>query len=118
MLRGEPAWKVRQRFAGAAGTRGWKTLTRWQRQLLAPLFGWLSRQLGFREAARDREGCRRRLARLLSLHGAAGGSSMDQIQAVVRHLVGATAHAGSVGWVMQRGPPAALRAAWPRGAGS
>ena len=115
LLRGEPAWKVRQEMASARSTeRDWRTLARWQRQLLAPLWSWLSRQLGFAAPARDRAGCRRRLARLLSLQGVRATSSVNAIQEVVRRLLVGTAHAGSVGWEMGRGPPSSFRSQPPR----
>lgn len=108
LLVGEPASRIRERLGHAGETRGWKTLERWQRQLLSPLWSWLSRELGFTEPARDREGSRRRLVRLLALHGASGTSPPAEIEDVARRLVVETAHAGTVGWEMRRGRPSDL----------
>lgn len=108
LLRNEPASKIRERFGRSGQTRGWKTLERWQRQLLAPLWSWLARQLGVVAPVRDRQGRSRCLSRLLALHGASARSPTEQIADVASHLVVETAHAGSVGWDMRRGPPSDL----------
>jgi len=108
LLNGEPAWRIRERFACGGETRDWKTLARWQRQLLSPLWSWLARQLGFTMPAEDQEGRQQRLMRLLALHGASARSPTDELEDVARRLVVETAHAGVVGWEMRRGPPVDL----------
>lgn len=108
LLGGEPAARIRERFASGGESRGWKTLDRWQRQLLAPLWGWLARQLGFTGPGRDRKGCCRRLERLLALHGVTGRSPPGEIGHVACCLARGTAHLGSVGWEIRRGPPSDL----------
>jgi hypothetical protein len=107
LLGGVPAWKIQERFAGRR-CRDWKTLERWQQQLLAPLWSWLAGQLGFGEPACDRRGRRSRLQRLLSLHGASGTSPPEKLEDVARALLCETAHTGSVGRDMRRGQPSDL----------
>lgn len=109
LLAGVPAARIREQLTGLGGARGWKTLERWQRQLLAPLWSWLARQLGFpSEPARDRAAARRRVQRLVGLHGATGRSPPESLWEVARRLVCETAHVGAVGWEMRRGAPAEL----------
>lgn len=116
LLEGKPDKEVRECIAGARESRGWKSLERWRRQLLSPLWGWLARQLGGIGPAGDRDESRRRLWRLLSLHGAGTSSPSEALGQIARQLVVATAHVGSVGWEIQRGPPAHLSARRPEGA--
>lgn len=104
LLAGVPAWKLGERFAGRR-SRDWKTLERWQQQLLSPLWSWLAVRLGFREPADDREGRRSRMQRLLSLHGASGTSPPEKLEEVARALLCATVHTGTVGREMCRGRP-------------
>ena len=47
LLIGFSAAEVRRRLAQPGETPGWKTLERWQRRLLAPLWSWAAAQLGF-----------------------------------------------------------------------
>ena len=102
LLGGVPAWKIQERVSGRR-SRDWKTLERWQRQLLAPLWAWFAGQLGFGEPAYDRQGRRSRLQRLLSLHGASGTSPPERLEEVARALLCETAHTGTVGRDMRRG---------------
>lgn len=112
LLGGVPAWKIQEQFAGHR-SRDWKTLERWQQQLLAPLWSWLAGQLGFREPACDREGRRSRLQRLLALHGASGTSPPEKLEDVARVLLCETAHTGTVGRDMRRGRPSDLASRRP-----
>lgn len=105
LLRGKPDAEVRERMTGPREARGWKSLERWRRQLLSPLWGWLARQLGTSGPPGDRKESHRRLLRLLSLHGAGTDSSSEELGEVARQLVVATAHVRSVGWEMRRGVP-------------
>ena len=117
LLRDKPDAEVRERIAGHMESRGWKTLERWRQQLLSPLWMWLARQLGVSGPPGDREESRRRLSRLLSLHGAGTDSLTEEDFAqVARQLVGATAHVRSVGWEIRRGLPAGLERPRPQGA--
>ena len=113
LLGGVPAWKIQERFSGRQ-SRDWKTLERWQRQLLAPLWDWFAGQLGFVEPACDRGGRRSRLQRLLSLHGASGTSPPETLADVARTLLYDTAHSGSVGRDMRRGQPSNPASRRPR----
>ncbi len=114
LLRGKPDAEVRERFCGPREARGWKTLERWRRQLLSPLWSWLARQLGVGGPPGDREASRWRLWRLLSLHGAGADNATEELAQVVRQLVGATAHVRSVGWEIRRGLPAGLSGPRPQ----
>lgn len=105
LVQGVSAAAIRDRFASSGETRGWKTLERWRRQLLAPLWSWLAGQVGVTGPSQDRGEQHRRLLRLVSLHGAGARSSLDEIAHVARHLVCETAHSRVAGWDMRRGPP-------------
>jgi len=108
LFRGKPDGEIRELLCGSQEARGWKSLERWRRQLFSPLWSWLGRQLGASGPPGDRQESRRRLWRLLSLGGASPESPPEELEAVVRQLVGATAHIGSVGWEIRRGLPAGL----------
>lgn len=105
LLLGIPAVEVRRRLGESGETRGWKTLDRWQRQLLAPLWSWAAAQLGFAEqaAGNDRGQRADRLRKLLLLHGAGGRSPTDQIERVACALARGTAHCGNQSWEIARG---------------
>ena len=106
LLQGVPAAKVRRQLAEPGETQGWKTLDRWQRQLLSPLWSWFAAQLGFAERGPgvDRAERSDRLQKLLLLHGATGRCRNDEIERVACELARGTAHAGSQSWVIGRGP--------------
>lgn len=114
LLRGKPDAEVRERIAGPREARGWKTLERWRRQLLSPLWSWLARQLGVGGPPGNREESRRRLRRLLWLHGAGPDSPAEELSQFVRQLLGATAHVRSVGWEIRRGLPASVSCPRPQ----
>ncbi len=105
LLVGIPAAEVRRRLAQPGETPGWKTLDRWQRGLLAPLWSWAAAQLGFadRGQAGDRVQRTDRLRRLLSLHGEGGRSPTEQIELVACALATGTAHTQAESWEISRG---------------
>ena len=105
LLRGVPAAEVRRRLSEPGETPGWKTLDRWQRQLLAPLWSWVAPQLGFagRGQAGDRVQRTDRLRRLLALHGATGRSPTVEIERVACALATGTAHTRTESWEICRG---------------
>ena len=105
LLRGIPAAEVRRRLGEPGETRGWKTLDRWQRQLLAPLWSWVAAQLGFAEQAAGNERGQRtdRLRKLLLLHSAGGRSPTEEIERVACAMARGTAHTGSASWEIARG---------------
>jgi len=94
VLQGVPAAEVRERLGAAAETPGWKSLERWRRQLLDPLWRWIAGELGFSKcpAAPDDDGLRERLRRLLARFGAHGESRSAQRDAAARAAVTLTAH--------------------------
>jgi len=67
---GLPIDEVRRELGVEASTPGWRSLHRWRRELLAPLWSWLARGLGAQGGCTGRDEARRRLARLLGRHGA------------------------------------------------
>jgi len=106
LLQGWSAAEVRRRYGGDSETTGWKTLGRWQGQLLCPLWSWLAHQLGSDGTpAPDRKEQRRRLVRMLALHGVGPPSELVEIEAAAPLLVRCTAHDGRLGWPMRRGRP-------------
>jgi hypothetical protein len=82
LLRDRTADDVRGAFAGPRETAGWKTLRRWRRGLLAPLWGWLARSLSSRGPARTRTTARRRLRRLLARFDLEEQATPQELQAV------------------------------------
>lgn len=105
LLRGETATDVRRQLGQRGDTPGWKTLDRWQRQLLAPLWSWMAAQLGFAER---RPGCDRiqrseRLRRLLASQGAEPRSPTEKLEVVACALATGTAHTRDASWEIRRG---------------
>ncbi len=88
--------EVRRQLSGQDESGGWKTLRRWQRQLLCPLWGWLGRQVGIEDApSLGRVESRRRLFRLLSLWGLDPATGPAEVEAAARSFVRGTAHDGT-----------------------
>jgi len=100
--------EVCHRCRGPVETQGWKTLERWRRQILSPLWSWMAQQLGGPPGDRDQRGVR--LRRLLSQHSAGADSSLENLDQVARRLVVSTAHVGCLGWEIRRGLPGTLLA--------
>jgi len=70
LLRGKCAGEVRSHITGSEEGHGWRSLSRWRRQVLAPLWGWTARQLGINgHPTSDRSAQTQRLNRLLGLLG-------------------------------------------------
>jgi hypothetical protein len=87
------ATRVRERVRGTSESAGWRTLRRWQRQLLCSLWGLLAKQLGFPSTAPvDRDESRLRLQRLLALRGAAPPDDVTGVESVAPLLVRNTTH--------------------------
>jgi len=104
LLRGRSAAGIRGELGERGTTNGWKTLDRWQRGLLAPLWGWTAAQTGF---ARGRPGANRversdRLRKLLGLRGAHARSPDTDMEQAARGLVAGTAHSGAESWLIKR----------------
>lgn len=114
LVHGEPASRLRARFGRLGEARGWKTLERWQRQLLHPLWSWWNKQLGAVRPARGRGERTRWLLRFLRHHDTTEDSVSDEIAEAARRSVRETAHAGAVGWDIHRGRPAGLEIRGPR----
>lgn len=104
LLQVQSAAKVRRRLTQRGETSGWKTLDRWQRQLLAPLWGWMAAQIGFAEqrpaAARGERSDR--LRRLLALCGVHARSPDAAIERAACALATSTAHTAAKSWLVGR----------------
>lgn len=66
---GLPIDEVRRELGVETSTPGWRSLHRWRRELLAPLWSWLARGLGARGPCAGRDEARRRLVRVLGQRG-------------------------------------------------
>lgn len=64
---GVPVAEIRRQFGVDGAARGWRSLTRWRRELLCPLWRWLARGLGVRGPCGDDAVAR--LTRLLAQVG-------------------------------------------------
>jgi hypothetical protein len=93
LFKGETAAVLREQFGVPAETPGWRTLQRWCRQLLAPLWSWFAKQLGIRAMA----SAAGRLRRLLGLRGLGGTASAAEVMSAARSLITATVHDGREG---------------------
>lgn len=69
LILGVSAGEIRRRFGASGETPGWKTLRRWRRQLLNPLWGWFGKQLGIQGQAETAKEGARRLVRLIAQGG-------------------------------------------------
>jgi hypothetical protein len=105
LLCGVSAREVRRRLGEPGETPGWKTLARWQRQLLSSLWSWMAAQLGCagRGPGAGRAQRSDRLRKLLSLHGADARSPTVVIEGVARTLARGTAHVQERSWEIGRG---------------
>jgi len=104
LLRGVPADEIRRQAGGDGEGSGWKTLRRWQRQLLSPMWSWLAPEIGCTTVpARSRDEQVRRLRRLMALHSPGPPEGADQVETVAVALVRGTAHDGAAGWPILRG---------------
>ena len=104
LLLGQSAAAVRQCLTLSSEASGWKTLDRWQRQLLAPLWSWLAAQLGFKDhdPGADRPQRAERLRRLLLLRGVHAGSPEADIEQAACELALNTAHTRTKSWQIHR----------------
>ena len=104
LLLGKSAVTVRRRMTQGGEAHGWKSLERWQRQLLAPLWSWVAAQIGFAERGPGRDRVQRtdRLRRLLGLRGVHARSPDADIEQAACGLVMNTAHSRARSWQIQR----------------
>ena len=105
LLCGVSAREVRRRLGEPGETSGWKTLLRWQRQLLSPLWSWVAAQLGCAGCGPGAGRVQRmdRLRKLLSLRGADARSPTGEIERVACALASGSAHARGQSWEIRRG---------------
>jgi len=103
LLQGKTAGEMRRRFGPAGETPGWKTLGRWQRQLLAPLWSWVAAQVAAATGrpAATRAERRDRLRRMAALHGTHARSPELEIEDAARALATGTAHTRTNGWLVR-----------------
>ncbi len=102
LLRGKTAREVRGRLGQIGDTPGWKTLDRWQRGLLSPLWGWVAAQIGFAEhgpCASRAERCEG-LRRLAALHGTHARSPDPELELAACALATGSAHTRAKSWLI------------------
>lgn len=97
LLRGQAADDVRRAVGGQSETRRWRTLERWKRQLLAPLWRWHASELGFAKHPERADGATR-LRRLLARIGTCERSPPDELAAAARAALRGTAHTRETSW--------------------
>jgi len=104
LLLGKSADAVRRRLTQRGEAHGWKSLERWQGQLLAPLWSWVAGQIGFADRGPESDRPQRagRLRRLLGLHGVHARSPDAAIEQAACALVMNTAHSRAKSWLLQR----------------
>lgn len=104
---GVPVDQIRREFGVDAETRGWRSLDRWRRELLAPLWGWLACGLAVHGACESRDEARRRLVRLL---GGVGARPERGVGARVGpRLLHGRVHDRESSWLPEHGRPGADR---------
>jgi hypothetical protein len=104
LLLGRSASELGARIASGTTSEGWKSLERWQRDLLARLWSWRAREVGF-EASREAwdRGLRARgLERLLALVGAHAHSPRGELESAACKLTEHTAHTRTESWQLAR----------------
>ena len=105
LLHGACAAEVRRRLGMRPDGGRWRSLERWTRQILNPLWGWKGKELAATGPARDREESRRRLHRLLAHLGVTEPYPPDQFDVVLRaaqSVVRGTAHSRGKSWPIGR----------------
>ena len=104
LLRGQSASEVRRGLRHRGEAHGWKTLDRWQRQLLAPLWNWVAAQIGFEDCGPGADRVQRstRLRRLLLLRGVHARSPDADIEQAACALAMNTTHTQAESWQIHR----------------
>jgi len=100
--------EVRKTFGPEIDSESWRSLRRWRRQLLEPLWNWLAPRLGFTGPALTREEGRRRLARLLREGGEIQPERSGAGSAAAPRLTRDTVHAQGLTWPLGHDPPEIL----------
>lgn len=92
--------EIRAALGGQSETRRWRTLERWKRQLLDPLWRWHAAELGYGDhhRSRDRDDRATRLRRLLGRIGASDRSPPDELAVAARYAMTNTAHTRKKSW--------------------
>ncbi len=104
LLRGQTEAQVRSQLAKPSQGGAWKTLHRWQHQLLAPLWDWMAAQIGFADHAPEPDQIQRavRLRRLLALRGVHARNPNADIGQAACALATGTAHTRAKSWQIHR----------------
>ena len=105
LMHSTAAAEVRERLSADGETPGWKTLRRWRRDLLSPLWGWFRGQLGFSGPALTREQGATRLRRLLAQRDVSDVSDEQAVARAAQDLSRSTVHSGRSGRVIGHDPP-------------
>lgn len=72
LIEGRKESEIRKEFGPEIESESWRSLRRWRRKLLDPLWKWIGPRLGFSGPATSREDGCRRLRRLLAEAGEHG----------------------------------------------
>jgi hypothetical protein len=118
LVRGVKAGEVRARLNAAGETSGWKTLRRWRRDLLSPLWGWFQQQLGFIGPAATRAQGATRLRRLLAQRDVGDVADEHVVAHAAQELSRNSVHVGRSGRLIGHDPSENLNAQLSAGAAS
>jgi len=102
LLQGKTAEQVRRRLGQVSETPGWKTLDRWQRQLLSPLWIWVAAEIAFAGQGPSATRAERteRLCRLAALQGTHARSPDTEVERAARALSRGSAHTRTKSWLI------------------
>lgn len=100
--------EVRNAFGPPIDSESWRSLRRWRRQLLDPLWKWLAPRLGIKGAATTREDGRDRVRRVLAEAGELAIGRSGAGLAAAPRLMKDTVHAQGKTWSLGHDPPEGL----------
>ncbi len=105
LIDGRTEQEVRNAFGPQIDSESWRSLRRWRRQLLDPLWKWLAPRLGLKGPATSREDGRHRVRRILAeageLRGERSGAGLDAAPRLTKDTV----HAQGKTWPLGHDPP-------------
>jgi hypothetical protein len=108
LIEGRTELEIRKKFGPEIESESWRSLRRWRRQLLDPLWKWLGPRLGFGGPTMTREDGCRRLRRLLSEAGELQAERPDAGLAAAPRLTARTVHHRGISWPLGHDPPGIL----------
>jgi hypothetical protein len=108
LIEGRKEREIRREFGPEIDSESWRSLRRWRRQLLDPLWKWLGPRLGFGGAAMTRrDGCHR-LRRLLVEAGELRAERPGAGLEAAPRITGRTVHFRGISWPLGHDPPGIL----------